>query len=79
MAYCLLLIFGIPAAGKSLLAQNIPQVADNEWIWLVIHFDDFYPPDTRYKTVSYSMRTVVLPHYTFLMGLGGRGWFWGAV
>lgn len=53
---CLLLIFGIPASGKTVLARSIlserrkPEM-NPQWTWLAIHFDDFYPLDTRYKMV----------------------------
>lgn len=49
---CLLLILGIPASGKTLLARAIlkrrtQDTAVSKWIWFGVHFDDFYPPDTR--------------------------------
>lgn len=59
-SWCLLLVFGIPASGKTLLAHSILQQLSQgtskvypEWIWLAIHFDDFYPTDTRSKKVTH--------------------------
>lgn len=51
---CLLLIFGIPGSGKTLLTHSIVQqlaatTVQQNWTWLTIHYDDFYPPDTRSK------------------------------
>ena len=53
---CLLLVFGIPASGKTFLSRSIldhvSKEGQSEWTWLAIHFDDFYPPDSRSKPVS---------------------------
>lgn len=53
---CLLLVFGIPACGKTLLTRSIlNHVGDRQqadWSWVAIHHDDFYPPDSRSKIVS---------------------------
>lgn len=54
----LVLIFGIPASGKTLLARSVlkqlTQDKEKEVSWLAVHYDDFYPPDTRCKEVKLS-------------------------
>ena len=51
---CLLLILGIPASGKTLLARSILRKrTEGNWLWLGLHFDHFYPPDTRSKASTH--------------------------
>ena len=47
---CLLLVCGVPGSGKTLLTKLLVDVggkAHGSWLWLAVHFDDFYPLDTR--------------------------------
>ena len=58
---CFLVVYGIPASGKTLLTHKILQYGCRklpEWNWLSIHFDNFYPPDTRATKV-----VDIYPHY----------------
>lgn len=58
---CLVLIFGLPASGKTTLTRTILEcVAEgqreegehSEGTWVALHFDHFYPPDLRSKRVG---------------------------
>jgi len=47
---CLLLVCGVPGSGKTLFTKLLIEVggkAHRSWRWLAVHFDDFYPLDTR--------------------------------
>lgn len=45
---CLLLVFGIPGSGKTLLTDYmLSQCAGSPFSLLPVHFDAFYPPDFR--------------------------------
>ncbi len=54
---CLVIIYGIPASGKTLLTTKtlryIRKTQEEQrllkWNLFAIHFDDFYPPDMRSK------------------------------
>ena len=45
----ILLVYGIPAAGKTRLSTSLckESVAHNDGSFVSVHFDDFYPPDLR--------------------------------
>ncbi len=54
---CLLLLIGIPGCGKTTfsryLAAHLRSAAQFQWNPLVVHFDDFYPPDQRQYNQEY--------------------------
>ena len=45
----LLLVYGIPAAGKTRLSTNLCKESQkyDDGTFIALHFDDFYPPDLR--------------------------------
>ena len=45
----ILLVYGIPAAGKTRLSVNLCKESQkyDKGTFVTIHFDDFYPPDLR--------------------------------
>ena len=54
---CLLLLIGIPGCGKTtfsrFLAAHMRSAGQFQWIPVVVHFDDFYPPDQRQHNKKY--------------------------
>ena len=58
---CILLVYGIPGSGKTLLVDYL--CSHSPWPMLPIHFDSFYPTDTRSVSPS-DLRTVVLAPLT---------------
>ena len=48
---CILLVYGIPGSGKSMLTDYLCSES-GEGAMVPIHFDHFYPPDTRARPIS---------------------------
>lgn len=52
LSACIVLIYGLPASGKSLLTDSLVDCSKREADmrtrnWIAVHFDDYYPTDTR--------------------------------
>ena len=51
-AACIFPIFGIPGSGKTLLTRHLAESfpgGDLRWNLVAVNFDDFYPPDLRFR------------------------------
>ena len=45
---CILLVFGVPGSGKTILTDSLVSRATGaDWTLFPVHFDVFYPPDIR--------------------------------
>lgn len=68
---CILLVYGIPGSGKSLLTDYLcSESVSVPWPLLPLHFDSFYPPDTRTTPVAelvLYLYCVILPYSTYLV------------
>ena len=52
----ILIVYGIPAAGKTRLSTRLCQESQryNNGTFVCVHFDDFYPPDLRTEQQQYT-------------------------
>lgn len=57
---CIVLIYGLPASGKTLLTTSLVEEADTKTTnWIAVHFDDFYPLDTRSEAVAQDIKVCI--------------------
>ena len=61
---CIVLVYGLPASGKTLLTTSLVEYSskDTDMMfrnWIAVHFDDFYPPDTRYENDSQNTQVIL--------------------